>query len=166
MDMNKDMTIDMNVDLAPGLEESVPEKPPGKKEPPLTGFQKKVFEIVLEITEQESGFTLAELKSRKRTNELVLSRFVAIAVMLEKTGMTLKSVGSQFGRDHSSIIHAREEVNKWTDSPNMYISEVLHLQKIGLMTEERIRQYLESVGFGVGTGNGNGSGNVNGNGNV
>lgn len=90
----------------------------------------------------ETGFTPEDLKSRRRTSEIIIARFIALYSIRKHSRLKLKALGQEFGRDHSSIIHALHEVDNWLTAPNRYISEYIQLQKIDDTVLERMQEYL------------------------
>ena len=56
---------------------------------------------------------LAELKGDKRTQDIVYPRHVAMYLARELTDVSLPKIGAKFGgRDHSSVIHAKDKITK------------------------------------------------------
>jgi len=90
----------------------------------------------------ETGFTQEDLKSRRRTSELVIARFIAIAVIRKRSRLKLTAMGRELGRDHSSIIHALHEIDNWLTSPHRYISEYLQMKKIDDAVMDRMNEYF------------------------
>ncbi len=57
--------------------------------------------------------SLAELKGDKRTQDIVYPRHVAMYLARELTDISLPKIGAKFGgRDHSSVIHAKDKITK------------------------------------------------------
>ncbi len=57
--------------------------------------------------------SLAELKGDKRTQDIVYPRHVAMYLARELTDVSLPKIGAKFGgRDHSSVIHAKDKISK------------------------------------------------------
>ena len=57
--------------------------------------------------------SLAELKGDKRTQDIVYPRHVAMYLARELTDVSLPKIGAKFGgRDHSSVIHAKDKITK------------------------------------------------------
>jgi chromosomal replication initiator protein len=65
------------------------------------------MDVIQEIVADYFDVTVAALKSKARTKELVFARQVAMYFAKELTDLSLKSIGYHFGgRDHSTVIHA------------------------------------------------------------
>ncbi len=61
--------------------------------------------------------TMADLKGKSRKKETVFPRQVAMYLMKEFTDLPLKSIGYHFGgRDHSTVIHAVQNISVLIDS--------------------------------------------------
>ena len=55
----------------------------------------------------------SELIEKKRTKRVAVPRMIAIYLTKEMAGLSLKKIGECFGgRDHSTIIHACEKIQK------------------------------------------------------
>jgi chromosomal replication initiator protein len=69
---------------------------------------------------QEFGVSIAELKSRKRTQELAFARQVAMFMMRSLLEISLKEIGESFGgKDHTTVIHACDKIAQLKESdPN------------------------------------------------
>ena len=54
-----------------------------------------------------------EITAKSRAARLIIPRFIAIYLATKNTNLTTKQLGKQFGgRDHSTIINARKEIEK------------------------------------------------------
>lgn len=51
-----------------------------------------------------------ELKSKRRTRDISFPRQIAMFLCRELTEMSLPKIGEEFGRDHTTVIHAYEKV--------------------------------------------------------
>ena len=79
-------------------------------------------EKILSEVEQIFGITALDMKSKKRQNEIVEARQIAMYVMRETTQLSQKAIGAEFGgRDHTTVLHsvtsvkdlmAKDQVNK------------------------------------------------------
>lgn len=59
------------------------------------------------------GLKISELKSSKRSRNIVLPRQVAMFICREMTEASLPDIGEQFGgKDHSTVIHACSQIRK------------------------------------------------------
>ena len=96
----------------------------------LSTFEKKVVDETFKILEVESGFTREMITSKSRKTEVVSARYVAMYVVKKMTKLSLASIGEVFDRDHSSIIHALDNVQVWFESPKRYIPEMIMIQKV------------------------------------
>jgi len=58
------------------------------------------------------------LMAKIRTQPIAKARMVAMALTLRMTGLSLKQVGTHFGkRDHTTVLHARDKVAEWEEDP-------------------------------------------------
>jgi chromosomal replication initiator protein len=68
-------------------------------------------EQIQDLVAREFGVPVDMLRSRTRKREVARARQMAMYLATEYTDTTLKGIGLQFGgRDHSTVIHARETV--------------------------------------------------------
>lgn len=72
---------------------------------PLTGLIKKAVC-------EEYGITLEELASRRRSRYLSWPRQEAMWLTLKMTSMSFPEVGRHYDRDHTTVMHAKEQVEK------------------------------------------------------
>jgi chromosomal replication initiation ATPase DnaA len=108
----------------------------------ISEYQERIIDAIFETVETETGFGREDIRSRRRTHELVVARFIAIFLAKKITRMKLKSLGWSFNRDHSSIIHALTEVRVWVEAPMRYLPEMIQLQKIETEVDRRVGAYV------------------------
>jgi len=53
-----------------------------------------------------------QLKSKDRHRDVSDARSIAVALILKNTDITLKKLGAQFNRHHSTLIHSREKYDE------------------------------------------------------
>ena len=66
----------------------------------------KIFAFMI----KRYGVKIEELKSKKRSAEIVYVRHITMYLALELAGMSLKNVGRAFDRDHTTVMSARDNV--------------------------------------------------------
>jgi chromosomal replication initiator protein len=75
------------------------------KRPPLT------IELIQKAVAAHFSLPLESMWTKKKTQEIVTARQIAMYVARELIGSPLKTIGSKFGgRDHSTVIHACAQV--------------------------------------------------------
>ena len=67
--------------------------------------------IVL-VTAAHYGITREQLKGKRRTNSVALPRQVAMFLMRRMTTLSLSEIGRFFDRDHTTVIHACEKIER------------------------------------------------------
>ncbi|MFH2201952.1 MAG: chromosomal replication initiator protein DnaA [Elusimicrobiota bacterium] len=68
---------------------------------------------------------LKMLKSRSRTNEIAFPRQLAMYLTCTLTDMSTTEIGKAFGgRDHTTVIHAREKIKKMLGSDPFFVENV------------------------------------------
>lgn len=68
------------------------------------------MELIQEIVAQHFKIETEALLSKKRTRELAFPRQVAMYLCRELTDISLPQIGTWFGRDHTTVIHACEKI--------------------------------------------------------
>jgi len=73
---------------------------------------------------------MSELLSKKRNKQLVVPRQVAMFLCRKFTDASYPQIGDQFGgRDHTTVIHAAEKVEKELDSDPELAATIDELSK-------------------------------------
>jgi len=105
----------INLDIAVKiLKDTIPEL---RKQMTIDMIQKKVSKA-LNIPENM-------LSAKKKTQELVNARNIAIFLSRKLTDSSLKTIGANFGgRDHSTIIHAINQVEERSGQDQAYKSRI------------------------------------------
>lgn len=67
-------------------------------------------EIIIKVVAEHYGITVDDIKSKKRSNEIVYPRHVAMYLCRDLTDLPLKSIGERFGRDHSTVMHGLDKI--------------------------------------------------------
>ena len=97
-------------------------------------------EKILDVTAEHFRMSREALKGKSRKQELVFARMMAMTLMSEYTSLSLKAIGEQFGgRDHSTVIHARDTIQARRKAADPEVTEAwkLLVQKLSLFTLER-----------------------------
>jgi chromosomal replication initiation ATPase DnaA len=111
----------------------------------ISKYERKVINETLYAMEEETGFPADLLIGRSRKTELVTARFICMVTIKRFSKMSLKNIGIVFGRDHSTVIHARDEVNYWMTVPGRYVSEMVTLQRVIDRVEYRMSEMSDMV---------------------
>lgn len=70
-------------------------------------------ETIQQVVADHFRLHLSELSEKKRTKRVAVPRQIAIYLTKEMAGLSLKKIGECFGgRDHSTVIHACEKIQK------------------------------------------------------
>lgn len=85
---------------------------------------------VQEVVARRWGVTPEGLRSKARTKSLTVPRQVAMFLARELLGMQLVEIGQAFGgRDHSTVIHSVEKVNRTMQSDHKFRDRVEHARR-------------------------------------
>jgi len=69
--------------------------------------------LIAHIIAERFDLKRAQLLGRRRLPRFVLARHIAMLLCLEMLdGASLKQVGRWFGRDHTTVLHARERMRR------------------------------------------------------
>ena len=90
---------------------------------------KITIEKIFSFISKRYGVSAEEIKSKKRTSDIVYVRHIAMYLCTEYAGMSLKAIGRQFGRDHSTVISARDNVLNRMKKDASFDKEIKELVK-------------------------------------
>ncbi len=79
-----------------------------------------LIEKIINAVSRFYDIPIESMKSKKRTNNIVNARHVAIYVIKTLTDLSQKEIGSIFGRDHSTVINSLETVDRNMRTINNY----------------------------------------------
>jgi len=74
-------------------------------------FNKKNQDLILELVADQFACTLEDLFSRNRSSRNSNGRHVAMVLMRNLLDCTLTEIGQVFGRDHTTVIHAKKKID-------------------------------------------------------
>lgn len=84
----------------------------------------RIETIQQEVCEKYS-IDLNKLKSRSRTNEIAFPRQLAMYITCTLTDLSTTDIGKAFGgRDHTTVIHAREKIKKMLATDPFFVENV------------------------------------------
>jgi chromosomal replication initiator protein len=85
---------------------------------------------VQEVVARRWGVTPEGLRSKARTKSLTIPRQVAMFLARELLGMQLVEIGQAFGgRDHSTVIHSLDKVQRSMASDDKFRDRVEHARR-------------------------------------
>lgn len=88
-----------------------------------------IYDIQLEVSKL-FNVTIEQLRSKKRTKDIVVPRQVAMYLAREITQSSLPKIGNEFGgKDHTTVMHACEKIQQTLDSQ----SDIQLIQQINLL---------------------------------
>lgn len=88
-------------------------------------------EHVLEAVTRYYQVTLAELRGPSRRRILVIPRQVAMFLMRAETGSSLVEIGQRLGgRDHSTVLHGIEKVERQIETDQRLRSEIIAVKEL------------------------------------
>ena len=69
-------------------------------------------EAIVHVAASHYGITREQLKGKRRTNSVALPRQMAMYLMRRMTTLSLSEIGRFFDRDHTTVIHACEKIER------------------------------------------------------
>ena len=69
-----------------------------------------MVERIIAAVSKKYGVPTEDIKSKKRTDSISKARHLSIYIIKNLTGLTLKEIGSIFGRDHSTVSSSIEKI--------------------------------------------------------
>ena len=76
------------------------------------------------------GVSTEEVIGRSRFKEIVMARHMAIYIIRNKVKLKLKATGMLFNRDHTTVIHAIQNINNLLCYDEPTINDLKNLQNI------------------------------------
>ena len=67
---------------------------------------------IISRVSQKYGISEADLRSKKRLQEVVRARNIAMYIIRRLTDMSLEAIGAEFGRNHTTVMASIENVEK------------------------------------------------------
>ena len=77
-----------------------------------------MVERILEIVAKNYGITVENITSSKRTDNIVNARHMAVYMIRENTGLSLKEIGAIFKRDHTTIMSSIDKADSMIKQSN------------------------------------------------
>lgn len=94
------------------------------------------LDIIEKVISDNYQISVSELKGKKKDKKYVIPRQIAIYIARELTEISYMELGNEFGRDHSTIMHAYEKISDLLkvdpilDSKiKLYINEIKNYEK-------------------------------------
>ena len=80
----------------------------------LPGSKEKIVSVqdIQEAVARYYHISLEDLKGKKRTKSIVEPRQIAMYLARELTNSSLPKLGTEFGKDHSTVLHAYDKINE------------------------------------------------------
>lgn len=88
------------------------------------------IELVQKMTAERYGLRVLDLRSVRRTRNLALARQVAMYLSRKLTAASLPNIGEKFGRDHSTVFHAVEVIERRCESDPTFHLQVENLERL------------------------------------
>jgi len=79
-----------------------------------SGSKEKIVSVqdIQEAVARYYHISLEDLKGKKRTKSIVEPRQIAMYLARELTNSSLPKLGTEFGKDHSTVLHAYDKINE------------------------------------------------------
>jgi len=93
-------------------------------------FNKTLPERIIQTVSEYHKVSVADMKSKRKKEEIVEVRQIAMYFLRKYTRLSLKNIGSHFGnRDHSTVIHSLKKVQDLAEVEKYYKKELDILEK-------------------------------------
>jgi len=79
---------------------------------------------VIEATAEGFNLNPEEVRSKKRTQNIALSRQVAMYLCRMLTDYSLPKIGEEFGRDHTTVLHAFKKIEEMISADNDFKNRI------------------------------------------
>jgi len=93
---------------------------------PLDHEEKKIpIELIKRVVAEKYNVEMRDFNSKKRTDNIAFPRQVAMYLACEMTDMVLKDIGSAFGKEHATVLHAKGKISHMVQT-DPYFNEALN----------------------------------------
>jgi len=93
---------------------------------PLDHEEKKIpIELIKRVVAEKYNVEMRDFNSKKRTDNIAFPRQVAMYLACEMTDMVLKDIGSAFGKEHATVLHAKGKISHMVVT-DPYFNEALN----------------------------------------
>ena len=90
---------------------------PGLETTPIRSMRRNIIYNILKTVSDEYEIPISEMKSSKRSRDIVTARQVAMWLLKKHSGETLMRIALIFGqRDHTSVLRGIRQVNDHCDT--------------------------------------------------
>ncbi len=88
-----------------------------------------MVEKIISTVSKFYGVAVEDIKSRKKLENIVNARHIAVYLIRDLTDLSLKEIGKIFGRDHTTVMASIEKIDVGTKTKNNIASEIKKLKK-------------------------------------
>ncbi len=114
--------VPLDLDTVASALKDILKAPPNK---PIT------VEGIMDVVADHYGIKVADMKSKRRTRNITFPRQVAMYLIRELTDRSLPEIGQAFGgRDHTTVIHAVDKIEKELKMDPSLQNVVTELEKV------------------------------------
>jgi chromosomal replication initiation ATPase DnaA len=71
----------------------------------------KKAETIVEVVSKKTSVRTRKIFSRSKPSDVSLARQICMTLIRAKVGLSTRSVGAIFSRDHMAVVHAEEAIN-------------------------------------------------------
>lgn len=93
----------------------------------------KTRQITIKLIQEEVckyyNIKFEDFKSRKRTKNIAYPRQIAMYLSREMTDLSLPKIGEEFGKDHTTVIHAYEKISNEIKKDEFLSNQIEELKK-------------------------------------
>lgn len=82
---------------------------------------------VMAAVSDKYGVEEEDIRSKKRTSDITWARHVAVYILRKKTDMSLQDIGTELKRDHSTILHSYNTIEREIDTNPPFAAEINEL---------------------------------------
>lgn len=86
----------------------------------------KISRVLHEVSDKY-GVEEADIRSKKRTEDIAWARHVAVYILRKKTDMSLEDIGAEIGRDHSTVLSSYKKIEREIETNPPFAAEINEL---------------------------------------
>ena len=82
------------------------------------------IEKILEEVGRSYGVSAADIKGKKRTQNIAEARKMAMYIIRQVCELSMEDIGKEFGRDHSTVVYSISNVGEKMEKDSFYRSNI------------------------------------------
>ena len=112
----------------------------------MTNTKENEIQVLLNLIEEKTGYSLEQLKGPSRKREIVHVRRSFFAISRKMLGLSFEKIGAILNKEHSTVIHSltkhNAEIDVYPDYSSVYHKIYKHLEVLFIARTEYNSEYM------------------------